>query len=138
MKIYFAFTVTGNRSKLEDTKKLVSLLEEKGHFILTKHLFSNDPFEIDSKLRPEQVFLRDMEWLQSSDIVIIEATGSSFGIGFEAGYALGALNKTVYLLYDRTQENRISRMITGLLHENCTKIAYDNFNEVLKFFEKEL
>lgn len=136
MKIYFAFTVFGDRSNIEHARKLVDILENKGHTILTKHLFSNNAFEEDSKITPEDVFMRDMNWLNEADAVIVEASGSSFGIGFETGFVLGAMNKPVYLIYDRSLEKKISRMITGLLHENCTKVAYNNFSELEKFFER--
>ena len=138
MKIYFAITIQGDRSRLEHAKRLLGLLEEKNHTVLTKHIFHEDVLEHENEEKPEDIFLRDMQWLQEADIVIVEASGSSFGIGFETGYVLGALNKPLYLLYDRSVEKKISKMATGLLDENCTKIAYDKFEEVLKFFEKEL
>jgi hypothetical protein len=39
-----------------------------------------------------------MAWLQQCDLFIAEVSGSSFGLGFETGYLLGATNKRVILL----------------------------------------
>ena len=38
MKIYFGFTVAGDRSSIDTARKVVQLLEESGHEVLTRHL----------------------------------------------------------------------------------------------------
>jgi hypothetical protein len=38
MKIYFGFTVAGDRSAVDTARKVVRLLEERGHEVLTRHL----------------------------------------------------------------------------------------------------
>jgi hypothetical protein len=45
-------------------------------------------------------------------------------LGFEAGYLLGATDKKVILLYRRDLEPKLSLLITGNSHANCTVAAY--------------
>ena len=58
---------------------------------------------------------------------------SSFGLGFETGYLLGATDKRVILLYRREVEQKVSLLISGNSHANCTVMPYDNVEEVEKF-----
>jgi nucleoside 2-deoxyribosyltransferase len=130
MKIYFGFTVAGDRSTLDMARKVVLLLEEQGHEVLTRHLVSDTAWDADRSIGPQDVFRRDMAWLDQCDLFIAEVSGSSFGLGFEAGYLLGATNKKVVLLYRRDWANRISLLITGNTHPNCTLAPYATVEEV--------
>jgi hypothetical protein len=49
-----------------------------------------------------------MAWLEQCDLFIAEVSGSSFGLGFETGYVLGATGKRVILLYRRELEQKVS------------------------------
>ena len=90
MKIYFGFTVAGDRSTVETARSMVRCLEDLGHEVLTRHLVGEDARAADRLLGPQAVYERDMEWLRQCDLFIAEVSGSSFGVGFEAGYLLGA------------------------------------------------
>ena len=130
MRVYFGFTVAGNRSSLEAARKIVELLKQMGHEVLTHHLVRDDAWEADRRIAPKDVYLRDMKWLGLCDLFIGEVTGSSFGIGFETGYLLGATDKKVVLFYRRDAENEISLMITGITHPNCTLVPYSQIAEL--------
>jgi hypothetical protein len=45
MKIYLGFTVAGNRSSVVAATKIVELLVELGHEVLTRHLIREDACE---------------------------------------------------------------------------------------------
>jgi hypothetical protein len=130
MKIYFGFTVAGDRSGVEAARSAVHVLEELGHEVLTRHLVEDDAWEADRRISAQDVYRRDMAWLWQCDLFIAEVSGSSFGLGFEAGYVLGATNKRVILLYRREFEQRISLLIRGNSHPNCTIVPYANIQEV--------
>jgi hypothetical protein len=132
MKIYFGFTVAGDRSTADTARKVVQLLEERGHEVLTRHLVSDNAWESDRSISPQDVFRRDMGWLHQCDLFIAEVSGSSFGLGFETGYLLGATDKKVMLLYRRDMEKRVSLLITGNTHGNCILVPYSNVEEVEK------
>lgn len=133
MKIYFGFTVAGDRSAIDTARRVTQLLEELGHEVLTRHLVSDTAWEADRLISPQEVYRRDMAWLVQSDLFIAEVSGSSFGLGFETGYLLGATNKKVILLYRRELEHKISLLISGNTHVNCTLVPYATAGEVENF-----
>jgi len=133
MKIYFGFTVAGERSGLEAARRIVHLLEKLGHEVLTRHLVEDDAWEADRRISARDVYQRDMAWLQQCDIFIAEVSGSSFGLGFEAGYVLGSTQKRVILLYRRDREEKLSLLIKGNSHAKCSLMPYTSAQEVDEF-----
>jgi nucleoside 2-deoxyribosyltransferase len=130
MKVYFGFTVAGDRSAVDAAKKIVGILDEMGHEVLTRHLVEENAWKADRSISPREVYLRDMKWLEKCDMFIAEVSGSSFGLGFETGYLLGATTKKVVLFYRREVESKISLLITGVTHPNCTLVPYSDFSAV--------
>jgi nucleoside 2-deoxyribosyltransferase len=138
MNIYFGFTVAGDRSAIVAARKIVGLLLEMGHEVLTRHLVEDNAWEKDRALTPKEVYLRDINWLDHCDVFIAEVSGSSFGVGFETGYLLGATSKKVVLFYRREAEAKISLLITGITHPNCTLVPYSDLNEVMLWIRSKL
>jgi len=133
LRIYFGFTVAGDRSTLETARNIVRCLERLGHEVLTRHLVDEDARAADRSLGPLAVYKRDMAWLRTCDLFIAEVSGSSFGVGFEAGYLLGAETAKVILFYDRRLEDKLSYLITG--NSSCTLVPYSSFTEVETFLK---
>jgi hypothetical protein len=138
MKIYFGFTVAGDRSTLETARSMVQWLENLGHEVLTRHLVNDDARAGDRLLGPQAVYRRDMAWIEDCDLFIGEVSGSSFGIGFEAGYLLGATHKKVILVYNINAKDKISFLITGNTHPNCTLVPYSSLAEVEAFIKNHV
>jgi nucleoside 2-deoxyribosyltransferase len=138
MKVYFGFTVAGDRSSLEAARLMVKWLEDLGHEVLTRHLVGAEARAADRLLGAEAVYRRDMAWLQKCDLFIAEVSGSSFGVGFEAGYLLGSTFKKAILFYDRALAERMSLLITGNTHPNCTVIAYSSAWEIKGYLEHHI
>ena len=130
MRIYFGFTVAGDRSAVMAARKIVDIFLEMGHEVLTRHLLRDDAWEADRLITPKEVYLRDMKWLEQCDLFMAEVSGSSFGLGFETGYLLGATTKKVVLFYRRDVETKISLLITGITHPNCRLAPYSDLDEV--------
>jgi hypothetical protein len=135
MKVYFGFTVAGDRSTVETARSMVACLEDLGHEVLTRHLVSDDARAADRLLGPQAVYQRDMAWLRECDLFAAEVPGSSFGLGFEAGYLLGATQNKVILFYNLSSKEKISLLITGNTHPNCTLVPYSNLAEVEAFIK---
>src|SRR5271156_595119 len=129
MKIYFGFTVAGDRSGIETARRVVQLLQNLGHEVLTRHLVEDNAWEADRRISAQDVYRRDMGWLEQCDLFIAEVSGSSFGLGFETGYLLGATNKRVILLYRQDLEHKLSLLISGNSHTNCTLKPYATAEE---------
>jgi len=127
MNIYLACTVRGDRGAVTALHGIADWLEREGHTVLTKHLLADDVEASESTLTERDVFERDMEWLRSADLLIAEASGSSYGVGFEVGYVLGRAEHSgqrVLLLFDAARRDRVSRLIAGNAHPCCTTHAY--------------
>lgn len=137
MKIYFGFTVAGDRSSVEAARRIVRALEAQGHEVLTKHLIEDNAWDADRRISARAVYARDMKWLEESDCFMAEVSGSSFGLGFETGYVLGATTKRVVLFYRRDLETKISLLITGNTHPGCTLVPYSDVHEVEEFIHLE-
>ena len=105
----------------------MAALESAGHTILTKHLLDDNVEGAESALTERAVYERDIAWLEACDILIADASGSSFGVGFEVGYVLGRSDRTdqrVILLYRADRRDRISRLIVGNAHARCRVVPY--------------
>ena len=133
MRIYLACTVRGDRGALGVVRRIAAKLEAGGHEVLTSHLLEDDVDVAESSLSSQAVFERDLGWLDSCDLLVAEASGSSYGVGFEVGYILGRAATTgqrVLLLYDRARESAVSRMIAGNTHAACVLLPYENIEQI--------
>lgn len=138
MKIYFGFTVAGDRGSLDIARAMVAAMEEARHTVLTRHLVEDGAAQADRRLSASTVFERDMSWLRECDVFVAEVSGSSFGIGYEAAYALTALEKPAILFYRRELAARISLLITGNTHPRCRLVAYQGPEEAVGALRLEL
>jgi hypothetical protein len=141
MRIYLACTVRGDRGGVEAGRAIARCLQQLGHDVLTMHLLADDVDTAESRLTEDQVFRRDIEWLSGCDLLVAEASGSSFGVGFEVGYVLGRASTTgqrVVLLYDRNRHHAISRLITGNCDDACTTFGYGSIDELTSFIMEQL
>lgn len=138
MRIYLACTVRGDRAAVAALRDGCARLQQRGHEVLTAHLLRDDVEAVESSLSERQVYERDIEWLTACDAVVADASGSSFGVGFEVGYVLARAPQTgqhVYLVYNRKRSGQISRLITGNSDAHCTTFAYDSPEELLRFID---
>ena len=134
MHIYLACTVRGDRGAIAGLRSLVASLEDAGHVILTKHLLEDNVDAAESSLTERAVYERDIAWLDACDVLIAEASGSSFGVGFEVGYVLGRSDRTnqrVVLLYRADRRDQISRLIAGNAHPRCDVVKYENPDDLV-------
>ena len=138
MNIYLACTVRGDRGAVSALREVADLLERHGHVVLTRHLLVDDVDAAESELTEREVFERDLRWLDGADLLIAEASGSSFGVGFEVGYILGraaATGQRVLLLYQTARRSQVSRLIAGNVHACCTTYAYRDGEDLLRLVE---
>jgi 2'-deoxynucleoside 5'-phosphate N-hydrolase len=129
VRIYLACTVRGDRGAVTALRSLVAALEQRGHTIVTTHLLEDGVDAAEAALTERAIYERDIAWLESCDLLIAEASGSSYGVGFEVGYVLGRADRTsqrVLLLYRADRVNQISRFIPGNSHPRCTVLKYEN------------
>lgn len=141
MRVYLACTIRGDRSRLAVARAIAAGLEAAGHEVITARFLDDRAEHEDGKLTAAQVFERDIRWLDGCDLLVAEASGSSFGVGFEVGYLTGRATGPgvrVILLYDKAARNRISRMISGNTHPACVTIAYRDAGDAVRQLEAVL
>lgn len=126
MKIYFACSITGGRSDENAYQHLVAVLEEMGIDVPTAHIAETGIEVIDGEENPLDIYQRDVNWIEESDLLVAEISTPSHGVGYEIGYAL-FLGKPVLCLYD--QEVEVSKMITGNPHPLLSVKAYRDLQE---------
>ena len=138
MRIYLACTVRGERGGVLAGRAICQRLQAHGHDVLTRHLLADDVDRAESALTEEQVYRRDLEWLSQCDVLVAEASGSSYGVGFEVGYVIGRARETrqrVMLVYDAARRHAVSRLITGNCDDACTTFAYDSLEDLVSFID---
>ena len=141
MTIYLACTVRGDRGGVLAGRAICERLEHHGHRVQTKHLLADDVETAESTITEGEVFRRDMEWLTTCDVLVAEASGSSYGVGFEVGYVLGrahASGQRVVLLYDAARRDKVSRLITGNDHPACATFGYESIEALTAFIDRRL
>ena len=141
MRIYLACTVRGDRGAVTAARHINATLVALGHEVLTSHLLRDDVDQLESHVTAAQVYARDLEWLESADVLVAETSGSSFGVGFEVGYVLGRAAQTgqrAYVLYDAARQGAISRLISGLSNPYATTLAYTTLADIDAFLDTHL
>jgi NAD(P)-dependent dehydrogenase (short-subunit alcohol dehydrogenase family) len=141
MTIYLACTVRGDRSGVAAGRAICERLQHHGHEVLTTHLLADNVESAEAQISEAEVFKRDIEWLTGCDLLVAEASGSSYGVGFEVGYVLGRAARSgqrVVLLYNRGRQQAISRLITGNSDPACTTFGYDSLEQLTDFIDRQL
>ncbi len=139
MTIYLACTVRGDRGGVLAGRAICERLQHNGHRVLTTHLLADNVETAESQITEVEVFRRDLEWLAACDLLVAEASGSSYGVGFEVGYVLGRAatsGQRVILVYDTARRNQVSRLITGNDAAACTTFGYGSIEELTAFIDK--
>ncbi|RLE92597.1 MAG: hypothetical protein DRN04_09765 [Thermoprotei archaeon] len=136
LKVYFAAPMLGDRSNLEDNKKIASVLKAMGCEILTEWVLE-EILDIERGASPKEIFERDLEMLDKCDVLIADVSYPSLGVGFEIAYALLKGKKVIaYCREDRL--DKTSALIRGITWSNFILIAYRNVDELLAEIAKVL
>ena len=110
-KIYFAGSIRGGRADAALYARLIAHMNEY-HKVLTEHIGSPSLFPtVERGMTDEQIYVQDMNWLESCDIVIAECSTPSLGVGYEMAYA-EKIGKPVHIFFDKTR-GYLSAMLTG-------------------------
>ena len=126
MKIYFAGAIRGGREDAEFYFNIIHYLEKSGA-VLTEHVGSTALSEKGEVSQTDNdIFQRDLSWLQSADAVVAEVSTPSLGVGYELGIA-EKLKIPVLCLYRPIKGKRLSAMINGNKKFQCQ--AYQGFDE---------
>ena len=110
LKIYFCGSIRGGRSDQKLYLELISHLKLFGS-VLTEHIGEKE-LKTDLHLPAGEIYQRDVEWLNSADLVIAEVSTPSLGVGFEVSRAV-SLKKKILCLSQTDRNPQLSAMISG-------------------------
>jgi nucleoside 2-deoxyribosyltransferase len=126
MKIYFSCSITGGRKEEGIYQALVEEMLKLGYEVPTAHLSGSNIMELESLAQAEEIFNRDMNWLQDCDVVVAEVTTPSHGVGYEIAIALTS-GKPVFCCYQ--QGRKVSKILTGNTSPNLAIRPYESVEE---------
>ncbi len=130
MKIYFAGSIRGGRNDSEKYFKIINHLKKHGD-VLTEHIGSKNINELgEQHLSSEEIYNRDLNWLEEADIVIGEVSVPSLGVGYEIAKA-EKLEKKILCIVQKLEEGKeISAMIGG-----NKKILLKEYSDLAELFK---
>jgi hypothetical protein len=110
--IYFSGSISGGRQDAETYREIIAHLKKYGR-VLTDHIGSPDlTAGGEEEVDDEQVYLRDMQWIDLADVFIAEVSNPSLGVGYELASA-EQRRKPVLCLFREGATRRLSAMIAG-------------------------
>lgn len=125
--VYFACSLTGGRADEKYYQFIVDHLHALGLEVPTAHLARPDVMELEQVVVPEEIFQRDIEWIDGSDAIVAEVSTPSHGVGYEIAYALG-VGKPVLCCHQ--DGHPVSKMITGNNHPGLIVKSYRDTKEL--------
>jgi len=124
MKIYFAGSIRGGREDVAIYLEIIKYLSEYGE-VLTEHIGEASLTSFgEGETSDEFIHDRDMDWLESSDIIVAEVTNPSLGVGYEIGRAIER-GKRILCLYRPQPNKKLSAMIGG-----SKELKVENYNTI--------
>ena len=121
MKIYFAGSIRGGREDAAIYLGIINFLRNFGE-VLTEHVGDITLSDLGDD-GPSDKFIhdRDLEWLQSANVLVAEVTTVSMGVGYEIGRAV-EFGKKVLCLFRLDSGKNLSAMIAG-----CPNVTVENY-----------
>lgn len=100
---------------------MVDYLQVLGGQVLSEHVAKEDVLEDEMILTDEQIFRRNMTFIDDSHGVVAEVTTPSLGVGFEIAQALRLGKPTLCLCQEGTF---LTRMLTGNRDRHLAVLFY--------------
>ena len=126
MIVYCAGAIKGDTTYQNNYIEMIRFIESMNHTPLAE---LNGKFNAAIPLSDNQIYTRDIKWIDGSVLMIAEISGPSLGVGFEIAYALFQKEIPVLALASSEVE-KISAMITGCNSELLTAKRYQNIEDM--------
>ena len=110
MNIFLSASIRGGRQMLSTYIEMCNYLQENGHNVLSWHVADPELEKTESLLSEQEIYTRDMEFLEKSDFLIAEVSTPSIGVGYEI---CSALHREILVLCLHKPEANVSAMILG-------------------------
>ncbi|MGC9310712.1 MAG: nucleoside 2-deoxyribosyltransferase, partial [Candidatus Aenigmatarchaeota archaeon] len=118
-------------------RELVEILKNHGE-VLTEHVAEKDPkMREQNHLSKEEIYLRDMGWLEESDALVAEVSAHSTGVGYEIAKA-ESCGKPILCIFKKEARQRISAMVGGNRSGKVEVKEYSSLKEARQIIENFL
>lgn len=108
MIIYCTGSKRGDAAYKKLHKDIIDFTEALGHTVLAE---LSDKFISTIPLTNNQIYKRNLKWIDGSKLILAEVSGSTLEVGFEIAYALFQRKIPTLALYNG--EAQLSNMLTG-------------------------
>ncbi|MFQ5921332.1 MAG: nucleoside 2-deoxyribosyltransferase [Anaerolineales bacterium] len=135
MNLYFACSLTGGRQDEGIYAVIVGHLKGAGHEVPTAHLADPGVMELEKVTAADEIYERDIRWIEGCEALIAEVSTPSHGVGYEIAYAL-RLSKPVLCCY--WEGVPVSKMILGNDSPGLVVRSYQSENEVRELVDEFL
>ncbi|MBN2501099.1 MAG: nucleoside 2-deoxyribosyltransferase [Anaerolineales bacterium] len=129
MNVYFACSITGGRQDAGVYQIIVDAMQAAGHEVPTALLACEKVVDLEIVVEPEEVYTRDVAWIDDSDALVAEVSTPSHGAGYEIAHAL---RKGKPVLCVHRAGVLVSKMLTGNTHANISIRAYQSDAEAAR------
>lgn len=111
-KVYFSGSIRGGRRLQPLYARIVAFLQERGLDVLTAHVADPNVLSKDwgPGVRASDIYVRDLRWLATCDVLVAEVSTPSLGVGVELAEAQH-LGKPVICLCEH--DVALSAMVSG-------------------------
>lgn len=122
MKVYFTSSLRGKKEFGQAYRHIVKLLKESGFKVYADHILKTDPTKPSTQSHEEAVkAYKHLNNLRNkSDLLVVEASYPSLGVGHEISLALDA-NKPVVVTY---KQGNSPRLLEGTQDDRLFLISY--------------
>jgi len=132
MKIYCSGPISGDTEYQNSYLEIINYLNSLNHISFSQ---LNKEFNTPDDISDRDIYLRDINWINHSDLFIAEVSGSSTGVGFEISYTLHQ-TKIPILTLAHTNVKRVTAMLTGCDNKLLTLKRYSNTEELKKHIDE--
>lgn len=133
MNVFLSASIRGGRQMLSTYIDMCEYIQKTGHHVPSWHVADPELEKTESLLTEQEIYIRDMEFLESSDCVIAEVSTPSIGVGYEV---CSALRRKMPVLCLHTPEANVSAMILG--DESIICKEYDSIDTMKKEIDEFL
>jgi nucleoside 2-deoxyribosyltransferase len=132
MKLFFAGSIRGGRQLMPRYQHIIDFLRSHNFTVLSEHVASINLEKKEARMSEEEIFEKDIHWVEMADCVIADVTVPSIGTGYEICHAVSC-KKLVLCIYEKGAN--ASAMILG--NTGVTARSYSdmkNLEEILLEF----
>lgn len=139
MKVYFNASLAGKEKYQEEFKTLIKIIKELEHDVYADHIMNRDHRKLNKQTKEEHEanFQKARNQIQKSDVMIVEATYPSIGVGYAMTIAL-EMYKSVLVLCQTTPHGLLIGDPNRLLTVKKYKIKNrEKLKDIIKMFLKK-